>query len=104
MILQTSKSIQSSGRTGELAFALAHSFGDKFYFGGTLGIPIIKYNYQATYSEYDYKNIEVWVSLNNIFGTHYFAYGSSFGPYFGGPELYYPAPTRNVQVGVKVKF
>jgi hypothetical protein len=58
MVLQTSKSIQSSGRTGELAFALAHSFGDKFYFGGTLGIPIIKYNYQATYSEYDYKNVD----------------------------------------------
>jgi hypothetical protein len=63
-------------------------------------------------AKYDYKNIEVWVSLNNIFSTRYFVYGSSYGPvdgYFfgpgwGGPELYYPAPTRNIAAGVKVKF
>ncbi len=58
MVLQQTKSIQSSGRTGELAFALAHSFSDKFYLGGTLGIPIIKYNYQSTLTEYDYKNAD----------------------------------------------
>jgi hypothetical protein len=57
LVYQTTKSIQSSGRTGELAFALAHSFGDKFYLGGTIGVPIIKYNYQSTYTESDYKNV-----------------------------------------------
>jgi hypothetical protein len=56
-MIQQTKTIQSSGRTGELAFALAHSFSDKFYIGGTLGIPIIKYNYQSTLTEYDYKNV-----------------------------------------------
>ena len=58
MVLQQTKTIQSSGRTGELAFALAHSFSDKFYFGASLGVPIIKYNYQATLTEYDYKNAD----------------------------------------------
>lgn len=60
MVLQQTKSIQSSGRTGELTFALAHSFNDKFYFGGALGIPLIKYNYQATLTEFDYKNVDSW--------------------------------------------
>ena len=58
MNLQQTKTIQSSGRIGELAFALAHSFNDKFYVGGTLGIPIIKYNYQSILTEYDYKNVD----------------------------------------------
>ncbi len=58
MVLQQTKTIQSSGRTGELAFALAHSFSDKFYIGGTLGVPIIRYNYQSTITEYDYKNAD----------------------------------------------
>lgn len=58
MVLQQTKTIQSSGRVGELAFALAHSFSDKFYIGGTLGVPIIKYNYQSTITEYDYKNAD----------------------------------------------
>lgn len=60
MVLQTTKSIRSSGRIGELAFALAHSFSDKLYVGGTLGIPIIKYNYQSTYTESDYKNADAY--------------------------------------------
>ncbi len=63
-------------------------------------------------AKYNYKNFEVWVSLNNIFNTHYFVYGSSyglvdgalFGPTFVAPEVYYPAPGRNIAAGVKVKF
>jgi iron complex outermembrane receptor protein len=56
-------------------------------------------------AKYDYKNIEVWVSLNNIFGTHYYVYGDSYGLDFTtAPEVYFPAPTRNIAAGIKVKF
>ena len=58
MMLQQTKTIQSSGRIGELAFALAHSFSDRFYFGASLGIPMIKYNYQSILTETDYKNTD----------------------------------------------
>jgi len=55
--------------------------------------------------KYDYKNIEMWFNLNNLFNKHYFVYGSSFGLVFSSaPEVYYPAPGRNVEAGVKVKF
>lgn len=54
-------------------------------------------------TKYGFKNIEVWFSLNNIFNTRYFVYGTSYAlPW--GPEAYYPAPGRNVSAGVKVKF
>jgi len=59
---------------------------------------------------YDYKNMEIWFSLNNIFSTHYDEYGTAYGldnlANFGSgsPEAYYPAPTRNIAAGVKVKF
>ena len=56
-MLQQTKTIQSSGRVGELAIALAHSFNDKFYFGGAFGMPIVKYNYISTLTETDYKNV-----------------------------------------------
>ena len=55
-------------------------------------------------AKYGFKNIEVWVSLNNIFNTHYFVYGASYALPYGGPEAYYPAPGRNLAAGVKVKF
>jgi len=54
-------------------------------------------------AKYSYKNLELWVSLNNIFSTHYFVYGSSYDAAYND-EVYYPAPTRNIQVGMKVKF
>ncbi len=53
---QQSKTIQASGRVGELGFALAHSFNDKLYIGGGFGLPIVKYNYVSTLTETDYKN------------------------------------------------
>jgi len=54
-------------------------------------------------AKYGFKNIEVWVSLNNLLNTHYFVYGSGYG-YPSAPEVFYPAPGRNVAAGVKVKF
>ena len=57
--LKQTKTIKSSGRMGELAFSFAHAFDDKFYAGATLGIPMVRYNRQASYSEVDYKS-DVW--------------------------------------------
>jgi hypothetical protein len=57
-MFQQTKTIQSSGRVGELALALAHSFNDKFYVGGSVGVPFVKYNYQSTLTESDYKNMD----------------------------------------------
>ena len=81
--------------------------GKRFGIGDDANLfPKIKrYNTVNWSAKYGFKNIEVWVSLNNIFATHYYVYGSSYGLDFGSaPEIYYPAPTRNIQVGVKVKF
>jgi iron complex outermembrane receptor protein len=55
-------------------------------------------------AKYDFKNIELWINLNNIFNAQYFVYGSTYGIPGGAPEVYYPAPGRNVEAGVKVKF
>ncbi|MEO8761041.1 MAG: hypothetical protein ABI388_07155 [Bacteroidia bacterium] len=54
--LKQTKTIQSSGRVGELAFGYAHSFSDKFYLGVSMGVPLVKYNYQSIYTEEDTKN------------------------------------------------
>lgn len=59
--------------------------------------PVLKrYDTVDWSAKYDYKNMEVWVALNNIFSTHYFEY-ATYG-------VYYPAPTRNIAAGIKVKF
>jgi outer membrane receptor for ferrienterochelin and colicin len=80
--------------------------GEKFGIGDDANLyPKVKrYDTVNWGAKYDYKNMEVWVSLNNIFSTHYFVYGSTYGIPFGGSEVYYPAPTRNIEAGVKVKF
>ncbi len=55
-------------------------------------------------TRYQYKNWELWVTLNNILDTEHMVYGSSFGAIFGGTQIFYPGPGRNVQAGVKVRF
>ena len=52
-------------------------------------------------ARYGFKNIELWVTLQNIFDTRYYSYGVTGGP---GDDVYYPAPGRNIEAGVKVKF
>jgi hypothetical protein len=54
-ILQT-KNVKQSGRSGELAFTFAHAFDDKVYLGATLGVPLIKYSRNSTYTEFDSKS------------------------------------------------
>ena len=52
-------------------------------------------------TRYGFKNVEVWLTLQNIFDTKYYSYG------VGDPGLdaqYYPAPGRNIEAGVKVTF
>jgi len=57
-ILQ-SKTIKQTGRMSELAFSFAHSFEDKLYIGGTLGIPMVRYSRVCTYTEVDHKG-SIW--------------------------------------------
>ena len=51
--------------------------------------------------KYGFKNIELWITLQNIFDSKYFTYGSG-DP--GQDAQYYPAPGRNIAAGIKVKF
>lgn len=64
-MLQQTKTIQSSGRVGELALALARSFNDRFYVGGSIGVPFVKYNYTSTLTETDYKGKDTAFSSLN---------------------------------------
>jgi iron complex outermembrane receptor protein len=52
-------------------------------------------------AKYGFRNIELWVTLQNIFDTRYFNYGTTGGP---GDDIYYPAPGRNIEAGMNVKF
>ena len=48
-----------------------------------------------------FKAVELWVTLQNIFDTRYYTYGVTGGP---GDDIYYPAPGRNLEAGVKLTF
>ncbi|MBF0571042.1 MAG: TonB-dependent receptor [Candidatus Omnitrophica bacterium] len=51
--------------------------------------------------KYGIKNIELWFTLQNIFSAKYYIYGVTEGPY---GNYYWPAPGRNAEAGIKVKF
>ena len=54
--IKQNKSIETRGGVNELSFAYGYAMDNKFYFGASLGIPIVRYDYAATYTEEDYKD------------------------------------------------
>jgi long-subunit fatty acid transport protein len=67
----------TSGGYNEIAIAYAGNMEDKLYIGGTLTIPIIRYNRQLVYTEKDATN-----NPNNQFGS--FTYSENFSTRGGG--------------------
>jgi hypothetical protein len=61
----------TTGGMYELAIAGAYNEADKWYFGGTFGLPIVNYNSKMTYSEYD-------TSASTLNGFNSFTYKSRF--------------------------
>lgn len=45
------KSIETSGSMNEWVFTLGANYNDRFYIGGTLGFPYLRYKEQSTYTE-----------------------------------------------------
>ncbi|MBK7668821.1 MAG: hypothetical protein IPJ32_16685 [Sphingobacteriaceae bacterium] len=54
-MLQT-KNIIRSGKMNEMAIGYAYTFKDKLYLGASLGIPIVSYNHNSSYTESDDKD------------------------------------------------
>ncbi len=43
--------METSGHMGETVLSFGGNFQDKFYFGATLGFPVVRYNREVTYTE-----------------------------------------------------
>lgn len=56
--------IQSTGGITEIAIGLASNSNDKFYFGGSIGLPIVNYERKTTFTESDPSS-----DNNNNFGS-----------------------------------
>lgn len=70
--LLQSKTIIRSGKMNELAIGYTYAFKDKLYLGAALGIPIITYNHDASYTESDDKDsLRIYKDAsNNIQSTY----------------------------------
>lgn len=71
---------KTTGGMYELALAGARNEGDKWYVGGTLGIPIVDYRSEMTYSEFD-------TSASTSNGFKYFTYRNKFNSMGAGVNL-----------------
>ena len=52
-LVNQSNTIETSGGITELAIGYAANMDDKLYIGGSLGIPIVKYEKKSTFREED---------------------------------------------------
>ncbi len=70
-MLQT-KSITATGHVDELAFGYTYSFKEKFYLGASLGVPLIKYDYNGVYTESDDKDsLRIYKNASNVTTSTY---------------------------------
>ena len=78
-----SKTIIRSGKMNELAIGYTYSFKDKLYLGASLGIPIVSYNHNSTYTESDDKDsLRIYYTGSTVQSTYSYpvwAYNSVSG-------------------------
>jgi len=70
----------TSGGIYEIALSAAYNNNDKWYVGGSLGIPIVNYRSNTTYSEWD-------TSANTMNGFKSFTYNDRFSTIGAGANL-----------------
>jgi hypothetical protein len=76
------RQIVTAGRVNELNFSYAYAYKDKYYIGGSIGIPRVTYTSTTTHSESDNKDsMTVTVTSPTTFSTTYSS---------GLPGGYYP--------------
>jgi iron complex outermembrane receptor protein len=83
---------------------IGHYVGSRFAINDTANAtsPVKPHCLMDTKLTYDRKYMEFYVALNNIFDEQYYSYISKST--FSNTKSYFPAPERNVTVGMSVKF
>ncbi|MFH0895498.1 MAG: hypothetical protein V2A54_13760 [Bacteroidota bacterium] len=84
---QQRKSIDSRGSQNEMVFSFGANYNEKFYIGGTLGIPYIRYMEESTYKEIDvadsipgFKSFTLNENFNTTGSGVNFKFGMIFRP------------------------
>ena len=69
--IRQSKAITTTGGINEMVISLAGNYDDKFYIGGTLGVPFLRYDMQSTYREVNIDTLSDFesYSLNDDIST-----------------------------------
>jgi len=62
--VKQTKSITTTGAINEMVLSLAGNYDDKFYIGGTVGFPFLRYNEQSTYREVDIDTVSNFQSFS----------------------------------------
>ncbi len=97
-LLNQENSVRTSGGVNEIALALAGSLQDKWYFGGTLGIPIMNYTRTLSFTESDATG-----NTNNDFNS--FVYNETYSSKAVGFNLKLGMifkPTNALRLGVAI--
>lgn len=81
--LSQSKTITQTGKMNEFAIGYTYSYKDKLYLGASLGIPMVNYSHDASYTESDDKDsLRIWEKNDTIYSTYSYpvwAYNNSAG-------------------------
>ena len=91
-------SLETKGGLYELALSYGYTGNEKFYFGGTLGIPIVSYNRTTKYNEKD-------TSADNNNGFGYFNYQEDLktsGIGFNGKLGFIYRPQEYIRLGIAI--
>lgn len=86
-----------TGAIDEMAISFAGNFGDKVYFGATLGIPFMNYSYSFHYNEWDAQSRDTIfnsMSYNEYYNNSGVGVNGKFGVIF--------RPISNLRIGAAV--
>lgn len=105
-VIRQTRTVENAGRVNDINISFAHTYKDVFYFGASLGIPVVSYTSTTTHSEADDRDSMrvTFTSQNTYTSTYVDGLPVAYSGLLGFDNFTYKEYFRTSGSGVNLKL
>lgn len=104
--VRQTRTVENAGRVNDINISFAHAYKDLFYFGGSLGIPVVSYTSTTTHTEADDRDSMrvTFTSANTYTSTYTGGLPVAYSGLLGFDHFTYKEYFRTAGSGLNIKL